>query len=503
VGVLNRAPLEGVTLDRRTFGFGAGVAALGWASQSVAQTATGAPVPAIVAPPPPVDPTGAMLKPSQWQLLQDTLLESHTHGLQPSDYLPDALRAMLSDRDVSVRAEGGRRLIAGFMRYARDVRTGRLREQDFPSIWVLRPPAFDPAPEFLAAVEADQLASWVASLPPPYTGYQGLRQALVSWRAAARPDADFGPIAAGPPLSADKPVDPRVGRLWHRLAALGYAVDVNAKGWDPALTAAVQLFQKRHGLTGDGVVAAATLEALNVPPSVRERQIVANLERWRWLPPTLPPDRVQVNIVAGLLTLLQDNQPVLSMRAVAGKPGNETPMLTSSMHSIVVNPPWNVPAGIAKNELFPKGRAYLARNGFKVLEGGRLQQAAGPQSALGRLKFDFANPFAVYLHDTPSQSTFSRDERLASHGCVRLQNPRALAAALLKDDPAWTADAINAAIDTGKTQRVQLPHQVAVYLLYWTAFAGSDGQVNFRADRYGWDERLLNLIAAAAGSQQA
>jgi murein L,D-transpeptidase YcbB/YkuD len=145
----------------------------------------------------------------------------------------------------------------------------------------------------------------------------------------------------------------------------------------------------------------------------------------------------------------------------------------------------------------------LARNGFRILEGGRLQQAAGPQSALGRLKFDFNNPFAVYLHDTPSQSTFNRDERLASHGCVRLQNPRALAAALLKDDPAWTPETIEAAIDKGKTQRVQLPHQVAVYLLYWTAFAGSDGQVNFRADRYGWDERLLNLIATAAGRQQA
>lgn len=452
--------------------------------------------------PPAPDPLATLLKPSQWKLLQDALDQADTHGLTRADYDPAGMDTLLQSPDAGQRTLGGRMLIGAFLRYAKDVHSGRLREDAFPKDWALRPPAFDPAPGFLRAVAEDNLVAWVAGLPPPYAGYQGLRQSLIAWRASVNPAADWGAIPAGAPLAADKPVDGRVAKLRHRLAALGYRVDTAATGWDDSLTVAVQAFQKRNGMTPDGVVAKVTLEALNVPPAVRERSIIANLERWRWLPPTLPKDRVQVNIVAGLLTLFQDDQPTLSMRAVAGKVGNETPMLSSMIHSVVLNPPWNVPAGIAAKELYPKGAAYLARNGFRTING-NLQQKAGPSSALGRVKFDFNNPFAVYLHDTPSQSTFSRDERLASHGCVRLQNPRALAKALLKADPDWQPEAVEAGIDAMTTRRVPLPEQIAVFLLYWTAFAGADGQVNFRADRYGWDELLIRLIEQPASLQPA
>ncbi|MBA3897787.1 MAG: L,D-transpeptidase family protein, partial [Sphingomonadaceae bacterium] len=268
--------------------------------------------------------------------------------------------------------------------------------------------------------------------------------------------------------------------------------------------------QRRYGMAPTGVANAATLAALNVPVADRIGAIMANLERWRWLPPELPTHRIQVNIAAAVLTVFEGDKPVASMRAVTGRPGDETPMLESRIHSIVVNPPWNVPTSIATREYWPKEKkqpGYLAAHGFKIVgtpEGGqRIVQPAGPNSALGRLKFDFNNPFAVYLHDTPTQATFSTYSRLASHGCVRLEKPVELAELVLKDDPKWGADgAVQAAIDAGDTQRVPLPEQVSVYLLYWTAFASSNGAINFRGDPYGWDKLLASKIEASTKRAQ-
>jgi murein L,D-transpeptidase YcbB/YkuD len=232
------------------------------------------------------------------------------------------------------------------------------------------------------------------------------------------------------------------------------------------------------------------------------------MERWRWLPKELPVNRVQVNIAAAVLTAFQGDAAVASMRAVTGRPGgNETPMLQSSIHSIVINPPWNVPSSIAKKELWPKGRAALLAKGYKIVgtpeTGERIVQPAGPGSALGRLKFDFDNPFAVYLHDTPAQAKFASFDRLASHGCVRLEKPLPLAMLMLQSDPAWQGATLSAAIATGKTQRVALPQRVAVFLLYWTAFASANGTINFRDDPYHWDKMLAAKIDAAASRAAA
>jgi murein L,D-transpeptidase YcbB/YkuD len=179
-------------------------------------------------------------------------------------------------------------------------------------------------------------------------------------------------------------------------------------------------------------------------------------------------------------------------------------MLVSQINSIVINPPWNVPTSIATKELWPKEKAspgYFKRNGFRVIDGTRLQQRAGDQSALGRYKFDFDNAFSVYLHDTPSRAKFASFSRLASHGCVRLEKPADLAELLLKGDPAWTPEAIAAAVDKGDTVRARLTKPVSVYLLYWTAFASGNGQMNFRADPYGWDSTLASKIEARSATQ--
>jgi murein L,D-transpeptidase YcbB/YkuD len=367
---------------------------------------------------------------------------------------------------------------------------GRVDTADFLQVWALRPAAYDPLPGFLAAVKDDRLPQWAAGLTPRYAGYEGLRQGLARYEKIR----DSG----GWPKLTAKSTAPEIRQ---RLR-----IEDDAVTDKEPITTAIQRAQRRYGLEPTGTLGVRTLAALNTPIGARIGAIMANMERWRWLPADLPVNRVQVNIAAAVLTVFEGDKPIASMRAVTGSPGNETPMLVSNIHSIVVNPPWNVPTSIAKRELWPKGRSTLLAQGYKILKtpdgGERIVQPAGPNSALGRLKFDFDNPFAVYLHDTPLRGRFTSYDRLASHGCVRLEKPIPLAELMVQDDPAL-AGRIQTLIDTGKTQRVTLPSQVAVYLLYWTAFSSANGTMNFRDDPYGWDKLLAAKIDASTRRAQA
>lgn len=390
-------------------------------------------------------------------------------------------------------------LVRAALDHARAVHAGRLDAADFQRGWGIKPQPYDPLPAFADAVARDRLSAWFASLPPPYAGYDALAAGLKRYRAIAA-DGGWPTLATAPAYGSSGPA---VALLRRRLAAEDPQVQATGDRFDAQLLDAVRRAQRRYGLNPAGQVGAQTLAALNVPVGARIRQIAANMERWRWLPERLEQRRVQVNIAAAVLTVFDGDAPVMSMKAVTGRPANETPMLVSSIHSVVLNPPWNVPTSIAQGELWPKERAspgYLKRNGFRVKENGQLQQSS-ERSALGRYKFDFANDFAVYLHDTPAQATFSRFDRLASHGCVRLEKPGELAKLLMKTTPEWTPEAIDATVAKGKTVRAKMADPVAVYLLYWTAFANANGQVGFRDDPYGWDGTLASKIEARSANR--
>lgn len=393
-------------------------------------------------------------------------------------------------------------LVRTALDYARAIHIGRLDTADFQEDWALRPAAWDPLPGFAKAVAENRLSQWFANLTPPYEGYDNLRKGLARYRRIEAAGG-WGALPAGPDLSLGSS-GPRVAALRARLAVEDEEVSGAGDKFDAALKEAVVRAQRRYGLRPTGTVSTGTLAALNVPVSSRIRQIMANMERWRWMPKTMPVDRIQVNIAAAQVAVFEGDRPVMSMRGVTGKPGGgETPMLQSSIHSVVLNPPWNVPAGIAARELFPKGSAYLKANGFRVIGTGasrRLQQAPS-HSALGKFKFDFDNPFAVYLHDTPTKGTFSRYDRLASHGCIRLERPDDLARLLLEGSAEWTPEAIDAALAEGETVRARLPSNVAVYLLYWTAYASGNGTMNFRGDPYGWDKTLATKIEKRSAAQ--
>jgi L,D-transpeptidase YcbB len=284
--------------------------------------------------------------------------------------------------------------------------------------------------------------------------------------------------------------------------------------YDARLAEALRRFQARHGLQPDGVLGPLTLEALNVPPSTRVRQIELALERIRWLPEPAAGPFVAVNIPDFRLWAVDTIGPAapsapLTMRVIVGKAGTRSEVFVDSIRAVEFNPFWNVPTSIASRELYPKlskDSGWLAREQMELIGGAglsgsdlraalasgkaRLRQRPGPDNALGRIKFVMPNRYSIYLHDTPSRLLFERSRRDFSHGCIRLEYPAALAAFLLSGEPAWTPEAIGAAIDAGTNRTVRLRRPVPVLIFYSTVHAEPDGSARFVADIYGHDARL-------------
>ncbi len=234
-----------------------------------------------------------------------------------------------------------------------------------------------------------------------------------------------------------------------------------------------------------------TAEALR-----RARQIAINLERLRWLPRDIPPDRLVVDAAVSQLQLFRDDRAEFTTRVVVGEFDKQTPELQSIVKTILFNPPWNIPPSIVKKEILPKlagNRGYLAEHHMRWRGPMSIQQEAGPHSALGRLKFEMEDRFDVYLHDTPERWRFQSADRMMSHGCVRVENPRALASLLLGITP----EEIDRAIDVDRTHRRALPKPIPVFIVYRTAVPESDGSIAFRGDPYERDPAIWAYLSRA------
>src|SRR5579872_4589945 len=235
--------------------------------------------------------------------------------------------------------------------------------------------------------------------------------------------------------------------------------------------------------------------AVGKAATTRLHQIEVNLERQRWLPRRLPADRVWVNVADERVVLYRDDQPVYSSKVIVGQDVrvNQSPEFQATITGLYFNPPWVIPQDIAAKEIMPKADRdpnYLAQHHMVTLPDGELEQLAGPNSGLGQLMFDMRNRFDVYLHDTPSKNYFARDDRHISHGCIRVEKPRELAALLMQEP----MDAIDQAIATGDTTRPDLPQPVPVFVVYETAFADADGRLQFRPDPYGRDAEIWQSL---------
>ena len=456
-------------------------------------------------------------------LLLAALAAADAHGLDPGSYHLDAIgvrREPPDERDATLREL---LLTDAFLRYATHVHSGRVRPEQVDADWGIATGPFDAVASLTRALrEPTAFPLVLDSLPPSATEYARLVRTLRRYRAiAAR--REWPVIPPGLPLRRGDS-DARIEALRDRLAAEDDLVSRGPGGpiYDRALEDATRRFQGRHGLAVDGIVGPATLGALNVPATERVRQIGLNLERWRWLPRDLGRRHVIVNAADATLEVVADGRPMLASRVVVGDRRHPTPIVEARLDAVVLNPPWNVPASIAVEEMLPRLRQhprYLADNGIVILERRdtdpfglridwagvpsdplpfRLQQRPGPQNPLGRIKFETPNRFDVYLHDTPTRSLFGRPVRAASHGCVRVERARDVAVYVLASSPTpWSTSMIDEAIASGSTRRVPVAQPLPVYLLYWTVFVDADGVTHFRDDVYGRDRRLAAALEAA------
>jgi murein L,D-transpeptidase YcbB/YkuD len=482
------------------FSMNRGPRARGWLIAALAAAALTAPLAACDRPAgQPTDLAQGGIGAEQAQLLLKTLAEAPSHGFPPAAFPTAGIEAGLRSDDAAGRAAAQARLSSEIIAYARAQHGLAIPKSAMDPSWGMRPQAkYDAAADFRAAVAQNRLGPWLAGLPPRAPQYELLRRGYLTYLKIAQ-SGGWQPIPSGRDLRPGSR-DPRVAALRQRLAfedaGLG---ETQAKpAYDAALAQAVQRYQHRHGLKETGVADAQTIAAMNVPALARAAQIRANLERWRWAPRETPPSRIEVNSVAGTFDLYLDGQPAMHMLVAAGKPGDETPIVASKIHTVVLNPTWNVPPEIAANELKPKGEGYLAAHHF-VSEGERLVQQPGPGNSLGQVKFLFDNPYSVYLHDTPAKAAFSQAQRSVSHGCVRLERAIDLAKLLLGREGSWTPERLDATLAGDETISVPLKHPVPVAIYYWTAFVEGD-QVSFRDDIYGWDAATLRQLDAAFAS---
>jgi murein L,D-transpeptidase YcbB/YkuD len=357
--------------------------------------------------------------------------------------------------------------------YADALAGGAVPSQERPWTEALHPMPIDVVAALDQALAAPDPAQAVTALAPSSPEYQAMRQAYAYYRALA---------AAAPVAERDTPAAP-----YDRYSGSDAPYDADS------------------GYGGDRSEAASPPRDPPVGPWLAERrarQLAVALERLRWLPRSMPPDRIIVNTATQLLYYFQDDRPVFTTRVVVGEPSKQTPEFHATIDDILYNPPWNVPPSILRKEILPKlarDPGYLARHHMRWRGPLQVQQEAGPYSALGRLKFEMSDPYDVYLHDTPEKYLFRLANRMKSHGCVRVEYPRELAALLLHESPY----AVARGIAEWRTHAEALPEPVDVYIVYQTVSFAPSGALVFHADPYGRDAEIGRQLTRSGGLPMA
>ncbi len=397
------------------------------------------------------------------------------------------------------------------MRYVSDLHLGRVNPRLFHFGLDIDHQQFDLS-QFLQQklVHATDAAAVLQTVEPPFPIYQRTQDALKKYMEFARLD-DGEPL----PVSrrAIKPGDPYDGvtRLAQLLALVGdlpaeSAAAYKGGNYQGALVDAVKHYQGRHGLAPNGVLDAPALKELNTPFSRRVTQLQLAMERMRWLPHEFARPPIVVNIPEFRVYATNDKYlTAFTMSVVVGKAyGHQTPVFANEIRSVIFRPYWNVPQSIIDAETIPdlkKDPSYLSKNSFEIvdkdekvvtdgpindgiladLRSGKLRarQKPGPENALGLVKFEFPNEYAVYMHGTPAKELFSRTRRDFSHGCIRVEDPPKLAKWVLQGMPEWTDERIQAAMNGDDTIEVKLKEPIPVLIFYSTAVVMDDGQVHF------------------------
>ncbi|KGA38770.1 L,D-transpeptidase [Pectobacterium odoriferum] len=414
----------------------------------------------------------------------------------------------------------------------------------------LQSPALNIVSQWQHAVKSGTSAAYVVSLSPQHSQYTKMHDALKTMLTDNRPWPSLNlaeslrPEQQSRELAVLREILQRTGMLSPTESITLFnentAVTTVSTGQSPLvdgsgtiddrytgeLVDAVKRFQHWQGLEDDGVIGKRTRDWLNVSPQMRATLLALNIQRLRLLPDNVHTG-IMVNIPNYSLIYYQDGAERLSSRVIVGQPKRKTPLMSSLLYNVVVNPPWNVPTTLTRQDIIPKvvrDPGYLQRHGYTVLSGWsqdaeaidpsmidwqgvsaerfpyRLRQAPGANNSLGRYKFNMPNSEAIYLHDTPNHNLFQRDIRALSSGCVRVNKASELASMLLQD-AGWNNSRISSTLDQGNTTFVSMKHRIPVSLYYLTAWVAEDGRPQFRTDIYNYDDtaRAGTKVLSRAG----
>lgn len=449
--------------------------------------------------------TAPAWQPAQAKAAVALLQGAGAHGLKPSDYPVDSAKP--EERDAA--------LTRAMLHFLADLHEGRVASEYHMG----QNHTFDPVTLLREALARNTLPAAVAAAEPQIPIYQHVKTALARYRElSATPLKPLPPLAAGVTKLEPGAAYAGAKALRERLVFLG-DLDANAPRADyysKELVAAVKQFQYRHGLEQDGIIGRGTLNALNVPLERRVRQLELTLERLRWLPDFTQGRVIAVNLPSFRLWAFDTKQelPLLGMNVIVGKSATtQTPLFVGTLRYVEFNPYWNVPRSIERDEVIPKMKKhadYLVKEDMELVGGAeptqeinaetiealkagklRVRQRPGPKNVLGAVKFAMPNPDNIYLHSTSARELFKRNRRDLSHGCIRVEDPAALARFVL---PNMDAEAIDTALQPGPMQIVKLPATIPVVLFYATAIAGPDGKAFFHQDIYSRDAALEDAL---------
>ncbi|QPR27515.1 L,D-transpeptidase [Edwardsiella hoshinae] len=436
----------------------------------------------------------------------DELTDERIHGMARDVLLSDALLGYLQYvAGVSANGEGW---LYGAKRY------------------VLSTPPAGMVDNWQQALHQGTLTVFIRSLAPSSPQYPAMRAALASLLAETQP---WPKLPSGPTLRPGErsPALPILREILRRSGVLSADQAGEGDVYTPALVAAVKRFQVDQGLTPDGVIGPRTYAWLNVTPQLRAALLALNIQRLRILPATMHTG-ILVNIPNYSLIYYRDGKDVLASRVIVGRPSRKTPLMNSELNNVVVNPPWNVPTKLVREDIVPKAMrdpGYFERHGYTLLSGWsrdaqvidpamidwnsvsarnfpyRVRQAPGASNSLGRFKFNMPSQDAIYLHDTPNHALFNQDMRALSSGCVRVNKASTLADMLLAD-AGWSDQRVAAALQAGNTQYVPVRQRIPVRLYYQTAWVNADGAAQFRTDIYNYDQLARDGSRSAPQARQ-
>jgi len=422
-------------------------------------------------------------------------------GLDPADY-PVPEFGNLNGADAIAAAD--LTLTESVLTFARHLSVGRIAPRRVSAEVEYGNHTPDPADILKQISTANDIDAAFDSYNPPDADFRALKRKLAELR---REPADGGPgepRIPGGPIIKPGAKDPRVPALRERL---GLKIKPDDLTYDRALYNAVRALQHRHSVRPDGIIGPQVIGLVNGPKPLTKSQVInkvlANMERWRWLPRDLGDTYVMVNVPDFSLKVVNDRRVVWRTKIVAGKPQTPTPLVSARMDHVIVNPSWYVPQSIIENELLPAYETdpnIFERMGLEVKRGrdGHINvvQPPGAANALGRIKFAFPNKFQVYLHDTPEKRLFSYSRRAFSHGCMRVENPTKFGEVMLSlamKEPMPDAHQINAMFGR-EEQTFKLEKRPMVHLTYQTAFVDDDGRLQVRDDIYGFDARIQAIM---------